>query len=326
MDETTDPLGGEISVEIKLDEKGVKAGAKSRAIIALDRLCGNLIDLPGGFIEGKAKRQRIRNQVREELLIAEGQAALNKISGDSRFGQRVIENFAEDLLRRQDNKDDIAALAIEDLRHNADSETIEDGKIDDDWMNVFSSHAENASSEHLQRMWSKVLSGEIRKPGSFSLSTLRFISELDIDIATKFQTVIRDRFGGLFLLKPDVMEGASLLDAVFLEEVGLLQQVTGLGGLSMSYTYNPDGSYLFRERNMLLVMDGPPGTKINVDVIKITRTGQEIANILPAESPQIILRSIAGKFTDTANSIKLALITHLLDDGQVTYQIVDRIK
>ena len=72
MSDESDPLAGDVSLEVILDEKGVKAAAKSRAIVAIDRLCGSLVDLPGGWLEGKARRQRIRNQLTEALMVAEG--------------------------------------------------------------------------------------------------------------------------------------------------------------------------------------------------------------------------------------------------------------
>lgn len=328
MTEESDPLGGEVSIEVKLDEHGIKAAAKSRTIAALDRLCGNLIDLPGGFVEGRARRQRVRNAIREAILVAQGREALERLGESGQFGSRALENNVEDILLGQGNKDAIAALAIEDLRENANTDevTSEDVLIADDWMNLFSSHAENASSEHLQLMWGKVLAGEIRKPGSFSLSTLRFISELDRDIAEKFQDFIRDRFDRQFLVKPEKMEGQTLLDAAFLEEVGLLHQVTGIGGINITYNYGPDGSFSIRERNMILVMSGPPNTEVDVGVIKITRTGQEISAILPLYSPDTVLRSIAKKFYETATKIELAIVTHELPNGQIAYQPIDKLK
>jgi Protein of unknown function (DUF2806) len=326
LNDEPDPLAGEISVEVSLDEKGIKASAKSRAVAALDRLCGSILDLPGGFFEGKGRRQRIRNRVHEALIMAEGQAALEKATGDPDFGRRVLDNFADDLARKQDNKDAVAALAIEDLRERP-SEPVEDqGTIDDDWLNLFSSHAENASSEHLQRMWGKVLAGEIRQPGSFSLSTLRFISELDRDIATVFQESVRVRLDDQFLVKKENQRGKDLLDAVFLEEVGLLQQVTGIGGLNITYTYNNEGVFSLRQRNVLLIATGVGGTQVEVPVIKITRTGQEVASILPAEAPSAVLREIAERFMSTATTIELALVTADYGDGRVSYQVFEKLK
>ena len=82
----------------------------------------------------------------------------------------------------------IAVLALEDLRETAGAlPPPRTEAADEDWLNVFSRYAEDASSERLQQLFAKVLAGEIRKPGSFSLSTMRFIAELDRETAAAFK-------------------------------------------------------------------------------------------------------------------------------------------
>ena len=53
----------------------------------------------------------------------------------------------------------MAAIALEDLRNVHSEDVAEQGEIEDDWLNLFSSSAENASSERLQNLWGKVLAG-----------------------------------------------------------------------------------------------------------------------------------------------------------------------
>jgi hypothetical protein len=77
--EKKDPLNNELSVEAKIDETGIKAGAKSRALSAFDRLCGSLIDIPSAYAEGVAARIRAKSEVRELMIEAEGQAAKQKL-------------------------------------------------------------------------------------------------------------------------------------------------------------------------------------------------------------------------------------------------------
>jgi hypothetical protein len=256
----------------------------------------------------------------------EGDAALELKRADPSAGAAALEHFADDLSRKHANKESVVVHALEDLR-GAPEEALsgrEDETLSEDWLNMFSSHSENASSDHLRRMWGKVLAGEIRTPGSFSLSTLRFISELDRDIATKFQSAVRHRLMGSFILKADDLQGEPLLDLVFLEEVGLLQQVAGIGGLNISNKFNTDGKYIFRHGRLLLIAKGPPQGDINIPVIKITRTGQEIASILPSAPDHEVIKKIATKLT-SAVSIDIAMITGEAD-GQVAYILTEKLK
>ena len=50
-------------------------------------------------------------------------------------------------------------------------------------MTKFERLAEDATSEDIQNMFGRILAGEIRKPGSFSPSTLHFVSMLEPDVA-----------------------------------------------------------------------------------------------------------------------------------------------
>ncbi|MGP1352662.1 MAG: DUF2806 domain-containing protein [Parasphingopyxis sp.] len=308
MENDQDPLSGELSVEVKLDEKGVKAAAKSRAIVAIDRLLGGMIDIPGGYIEGISRRQRVRNQVREQLLLAEGQAALDKIGEKPNFGQRIIENFADELADKRINRENIAYEAIEDLREKSQDDISESGSIDDDWMNMFSSHAEKASSDHIQKLWGRVLAGEIRKPGSYSLSTLRFISELDKEIASTFDEIAKERISDDFLIKPDEMVGQKLIDLIFMEEIGLLQNVAGLGGIELEINFDSKGIHYERRENLLLISRGKANKKFKMPVIKITRIGREICSILPKSSPMVVLESIGDFMTKHAEYVEIAII------------------
>src|SRR5208283_1459027 len=58
-------------------------------------------------------------------------------------------------------------------------------------LNIFERYAEDASSETMRALWARVLAGEIRRPGQFSLRTLRFMSELDATTAKLFESYAR---------------------------------------------------------------------------------------------------------------------------------------
>ena len=102
--------------------------------------------------------------------------------------------------------------------------------MEEDWLNVFEKHAENASSDRLREMWGHILAGEIRNPGSFSLTTLRVIAELDREIAEGFEKAVKTRMAPGVLPKPPDLVGTALMELTFLEEVGLLQDVSGFLG------------------------------------------------------------------------------------------------
>lgn len=59
--------------------------------------------------------------------------------------------------------------------------------ISEDWLNEFENLARLKSSEEMKLVFGKILSGEIIKPGSFSIKTIKLISQLDNQAAKLFQ-------------------------------------------------------------------------------------------------------------------------------------------
>ena len=195
--------------------------------------------------------------------------------------------------------------------------------MEEDWLNYFEQYAEKASSERMQDLWARVLAGEIRKPRSFSLVTLRFLAELDKEMATKFEEKTKYRFGDGFILNPgsDQMKGASLLDFTFLEEVGLLQDVTT--GLRQTKTPN-DGVVVWREGGFLLKVETEK--EISLGTIRITRIGREITSILPPTNRVSVLEQIAKKVEDKIKCSEIHQIVGDNNDGTVLLHKVKTIK
>lgn len=308
MTESNDVLAGEVSIEAELTEKGINAKAKSRALTALDRLIGNLIDVPGAYVERATRRIRTKTDSDIKLLEVEAGSAARKLAIAPDSGDRTLDNFRQEQSRKQANKDAVAVEALEDIKLLPPPEMIEADpeEIDPDWMNVFASHAEHASSERLRQLWGRVLAGEIRKPGSFSLSTLRLLSELDKDIAEIFQKYARTRLETGFLPKPAEIKDQVLLELTFLEEVGLLQDVNGM--LQHTLGRNSEGVAIIASFNKVMRIKPRQGAELQLPVIRITRVGREIANILPKEDGIVALKEVAASLKSSAETIEIANI------------------
>ena len=171
-------------------------------------------------------------------------------------------------------------------------------------------------------MWAKVLSGEIRKPGTFSLATIRFISELDAEIAKKFQDTALYRLPEGVLLKPTNLEGEKLLNYSFLEEVGLLQEVHGPVGTDLPEQEN--GNCYFRIGGVLLIARSK--AKIRLSFILMTRTGREIASILPKQTDHRIAQFVADHIADKCEEVSINRITHESKKGKLWHMPLEKRK
>ncbi|MGD9921050.1 MAG: DUF2806 domain-containing protein [Pseudorhodoplanes sp.] len=304
----------ELNVEAEVTERGLKGVVRSRAIVAIDRLVGNLIDVPSVYLEALKRRIEIRAAVKDALIESEGRAALEKLERKPEIGDRVVDSFLRKEARRQENQEAVARKTLDELAALPPPYDVcedDDKPLDDDWLNLFSAYAENASSERLRIMWGRVLAGEIRKPGSFSLATLRFISELDKDIASAFQEVARTRFNEMFIPTPAGLKDESLFQLSFLEEVGLLQGTHGYLATSFNkaadgYVYITTVEPKFQSKSLKIKV---AHEQIDIHVVKLTRIGREIASILPEEDQSTALEAIAEQRLPGVISIELCQLT-----------------
>lgn len=98
--------------------------------------------------------------------------------------ERVLKRDRLSQLRKQKNLETIILKAI----NYCSSNEIPD-RADHDWFNSFTIFAENVSNKIMQDLWAKILAGEISKPGSFSIKTLKTFQELSISDAKLFSKV-----------------------------------------------------------------------------------------------------------------------------------------
>jgi len=323
MSQDPNPLNQEVALSVQLKENGVSAGARSRTVSAIDYFLGGVIAIPAAYVDRLRKRVEAETETKEKLQHAESNAAIEKLRNDPAFGDRMFENFLRKQAREQFNRDQIAHKAVQYVKNESDdTDHEEDNIIKDDWLNIFEHYAKNASSENLQDMWAKVLSGEIRKPGTFSLATIRFISELDAEIAKKFQDTALYRLPEGVLLKPTNLEGEKLLNYSFLEEVGLLQEVHGPVGTDLPEQEN--GNCYFRIGGVLLIARSK--AKIRLSFILMTRTGREIASILPKQTDHRIAQFVADHIADKCEEVSINRITHESKKGKLWHMPLEKRK
>ena len=64
------------------------------------------------------------------------------------------------------------AIKAEEEAEGVENEHVSDESIDPDWFARWRTGAEDVSSDDLQRLWARVLAGELKSPGAFRLHTL----------------------------------------------------------------------------------------------------------------------------------------------------------
>lgn len=133
----------------------------------------------------KARTEQKAEEVRE-LASAKKDEILILDSATSTIEERAAARKRFNELRRQNNLENVLKGAFNHIKSDVSQEP-----VDPDWLQVLVTYAEEANSEQLQDLWSRVLAGETELPGSFSLRALETLKKMSKREAEIFQAACR---------------------------------------------------------------------------------------------------------------------------------------
>ncbi|MDE0078626.1 MAG: DUF2806 domain-containing protein [Caldilineaceae bacterium] len=140
------------------------------------------VDAQRILTEGRATSMQIiaaaQAEVRSKLISP--QAALQ---GEVTIGELIEQRVQFQEEKRQANIVSVVAQAAREL---GDRE-VQDHEVDHDWTARFFNDVQDVSSEEMQQLWGKILAGEVERPGSTSLRTLRVLKDMNQHVARIFR-------------------------------------------------------------------------------------------------------------------------------------------
>jgi hypothetical protein len=213
---------------------------------------------------------------RTKVSAALADAVAKEVITDPVQMERARARFLGETIRKQENVEAVAHVAAEEIAKEPENPSEEPA---DDWLNIFTRYAEDASSERAQRLWGRVLAGEFRAAGSISPRTLRLLAELDQQTADDFEQVVGLITNDFIFRPPDENRGEPLVRLMRLETAGLVT----LGGGFVSRSITPEGA------GLTLIVKGDPlslagkfaaGASIAVPCANLTVAGIELARLI----------------------------------------------
>ena len=95
--------------------------------------------------------------------------------------KRAAQRWIEEEAQRQKNMENITDKALPQLNENAKPDS-----VDNDWIVNFFDKCRIVSDDEMQGLWSRVLAGEAKAPGTYSKRTVNSLSDLDKTEAALF--------------------------------------------------------------------------------------------------------------------------------------------
>ena len=182
---------------IEAASTGVPAPIRKNFFKVLGQLCTAAADVPVAYLEGKAEEYRAVAAARRKLIEKSGTKTSEKITVPQSLVDRATEKYLGKILNQQTTLNDIVEqagkniVADSSITPRLDVPQVEGEKeVANDWLNEFEEIAKLKNSADMKSAFSKILSGEIVKPGSYSIRTLRILSQLDNSAAKLFQQLV----------------------------------------------------------------------------------------------------------------------------------------
>lgn len=230
-----------------------------------------------------------------------------------RLMQRTQNRMALQEITKQQNIESVVDKAYELLESESD---VTDEPVDQDWTRRFFNITGEVSNSEMQEVWARILSGEIKHPGSFSMRTLETVRNMSKEEAQAFQRIIPliIHNGKVYfvLSDSDVLKkyGSSFTDIMALDECGLMDS-SGTLSLNLSIT-KAEPEYLLSD-TLVVVIKGKKeeSEKISLGIHTLTRAGVELFNILEHEPNEDYTIQVANHIF-SKNTAKVVTSVHEL--------------
>jgi hypothetical protein len=244
--------------------------------------------------------------------------------------QQRSNNFvAYQNLLHQLNREAILESAAAEL---AAEQQVSSEPVNQDWVNRFSRYSEDISTEDVQTLWGKILAGEVKQPGSFSLRTLDVLSNLSRQEAESFTKICSYIIEGrgqthtsLFVYKGGapftntfIWERIGYANILLLMECGLLQ-TDEKATYSIEFAVDDTVNAPFRVGSRVVLITGRNirSGPLLFPVYNLTQAGNQLSALIAPHTPIDYAADFAKPFQAFGLKASLAEFSHWSPDNSL---------
>lgn len=297
---------------------------KKNLFKALGQLCTAVVDVPIAHLEGVAAEKRAETDARIKIISKSAKQIVEKIDVSPEYADAATKKYAARIIKEQINIDKISSIAIQDIQasykevSNIEAQVTAETSISDDWLNTFEKEASQKSSDEMHLLFGRILAGEIKQPSSFSIRTIKLLSQLDNQAAILFHKlcslcICLKISGNIYDARVVSLEGNAASNS--LAKYGLnfdqLNILHEYGLIIPDYNSNLDyGCCIVNEQNqasfamtyqgkhyVLLPISKENFTKeLKLDGVQLSKSGKELLNIVDITPEDSYTEDLVGFF------------------------------
>jgi hypothetical protein len=264
---------------------------------------GKKVLLPGGKLADAA------------VLAGSDGATASRVAIINELEAIVKANLQNEAFRKEVSVAKAVLYAEQELAH--DTEEPSAAEVSDDWLLRWRDNASAISSEELQMLWGKVLAGEIKSPGAFSLRTLEFLRNISASEARLIEKIAPFVIHGAIVCTEDKNLGISDIkfdQLLELQELGIVIGVEGTG-LSLKFKRAPNQESfavaLLSHERVLLIKNSDKESVLELPVIALTSLGKQVLAIGKYSANEKNLRHVGQWVKEQNYSVELAEVSYI---------------
>ena len=227
--------------------------------------------------------------------------------------------------KEQENLEAITSAAAVEIANDI---SVPPESPDEDWVTRFFKYAEDISADQMQELWGRILAGEIRAPGTYSLRALDFVRNL-----TKADATLLENIGKHAMTFSEASFVPNFDDKWLEKNCGITYgHFLQLAELDVLYpsklslrVFREDSiekEQFFYGDNILVVNRNEIKAEIQLNCWKFTNTGAEILALVPKLNDVECLERLGNYFLKRKAKASLAAVKMRFPDGRVSYNIV----
>ena len=190
--------------------------------------------------------------------------------------------------------------------------------VDDDWLLRWRDSAGRVSSEELQTLWGRVLAGEIKSPGTFSLRTMEFLKNLSQEEARRIAKLAPFVINNEFISSnnQELLNSKGIVFDVLvsLQDLGIISDVSI--GISLTMRSGQPGEFklgLIAYNRMLLATHKDEEKELHLKGYRLTSLGTQVLKLGSFTPDEIYLRSVGERIKGQGFKVSLAHFAHLTE-------------
>jgi hypothetical protein len=213
---------------------------------------------------------------------------------------------------RQENINNLTGKALNEIVSNGKQI---DNATDVDWIKKYFGFSQDISNDEMQDIWSKILSGELTKSGSFSYKTMAILANMRKEEAALFSVVCQYVIRVGQRLVPLIYEDVGdKIDSGYNEGTLSFENLQFLQSLGLIH-FNEVGEYILSspskgivvgcsEKKFLISSEVDGKNVLKVGKVFLTKEGQELCTIINEKSSLNLPEIIKNRLVTENKTIK----------------------